>query len=115
MGTAFLACTESGIHQSYKNILLNTHHDNTTLTRAFSGKLARGINNQFISKMKSMEEYILDYPIQNKLTSTLRKEAGKMNNTDFMSLWAGQGAYLCKNLSATELMQQLKDEMLAIL
>lgn len=107
MGTAFLCCTESGIHPLYKKILLSSKQDNTTLTRAFSGKLARGIINQFIIRMQSHENEILDYPIQNKLTSAMRKEANKQNNIDFMSMWAGQAAHLCKVLSAAELIESL--------
>lgn len=112
MGTAFLCCMESGIHPLYKKILLNSLHDNTTLTRAFSGKLARGINNKFIMRMDLNKKDILDYPIQNSLTRAMRKEAEKQNNTDFMSMWAGQSAYLCKKLSASEFIQELNDEVI---
>jgi nitronate monooxygenase len=107
LGTVFLTCTESGIHPSYKQELLNTMQDSTTLTRVFSGKLARGINNKFISRMKLHETTILDYPIQNALTVPMRKEAAKKNSTDFMSMWAGQSAYLCENLSVAELIKKL--------
>lgn len=111
MGTAFLSCKESGIHSSYKEKLLNTTMDNTTLTRAFSGKMARGIKNKFIAVMEPYQDKILDYPIQNTLTKTIRKEAEKQNNTDFMSMWAGQLAYLCQNCSAAELIKQLIDSV----
>lgn len=47
LGTAFLCCREAGIPKSYKNLLLSQKTDTTVLTRAFSGKLARGINNKF--------------------------------------------------------------------
>lgn len=115
LGTAFLYSTESGIHPLYKKLLLNTTRDNTILTRAFSGKLARGINNKFITRMQAHKNDILDYPIQNKLTSTMRKEAAKQNNIDFMSLWAGQAAYLCKSLPAAKLMQELNDQVAKLL
>lgn len=115
MGTAFLCCPESGIHPLYKKLLLNTSQDNTTLTRAFSGKLARGIINKFITSMQSHEKNILDYPIQNALTSAMRKEAAKQNNIDFMSMWAGQAAYLCKALPATQLIEKLNSEVIALL
>ena len=114
MGTAFLTCTESGIHANYKSTLLNTTHDNTILTRAFSGKLARGINNTFISRMQSHENDILQYPIQNALTSAMRKEAVRQSDTDFMSMWAGSFDFLCSNLSATEFINKLNHEMLEL-
>lgn len=111
MGTAFLCCTESGIHPQYKKILLNLSQDETILTRAFSGKFARGIENKFITRMQLHEHDILDYPIQNALTSAMRKEAAKQNNTDFMSLWAGQSAYLCKEISAAKLIEDFDNEV----
>jgi nitronate monooxygenase len=113
MGTAFLCCNESGIHPLYKLSLLNATQDRTVLTRAFSGKLARGITNKFISRMQAHEQDILDYPIQNTLTSAIRKEAGKKNGIDFMSLWAGQFAYLCKAIPAAQFIQELNDEICA--
>lgn len=115
MGTAFLCCNESGIHPFYKKILLNTSSDNTTLTRAFSGKLARGIINKFIIRMEAHQHDLLDYPVQNALTLSMRKEAAKQNNVDFMSMWAGKVAHKCKNLSALEFIQELNDGVMALL
>lgn len=105
MGTAFLTCTESGIHPKYKEKLLKLEDDETILTRAFSGKMARGIKNQFITAMQPYDQEILDYPIQNALTSVMRKMAAQQDNIDFMSLWSGQAAYLCRAVSAADLLQ----------
>lgn len=115
MGTAFLCCHESGIHPLYKELLLNAKEDPTTLTRAFSGKLARGLANQFIKRMRAHEKDILDYPVQNRLTSAMRREAARQNATDFMSMWAGQAAYLCKAMPAAELIAVLNQEMNSML
>jgi nitronate monooxygenase len=115
MGTAFLCCPESGIHPSYKKLLFDGLNQNTALTRAFSGKLARGIPNQFMSNMLAHQKDILDYPIQNTLTSSMRKEARQQNNTDFMSMWAGQSNYRCQDLPAAVLIQKLNDEVMALL
>jgi nitronate monooxygenase len=112
MGTAFLSCPESGIHQKYKKLLLSIPQDNTVLTRVFSGKLARGIKNVFITRMNDQEENIPDYPIQNSLTRVMRNEAAKQNNLEFMSLWAGQTAYLSRGLPATELIKVLNNDVI---
>lgn len=114
MGTVFLCCPESGAHPSFKKLLLNLNADETVLTRAFSGKLARGINNQFIERMQSHVNTIIDYPIQNALTIPMRKEAAKQNNTDFMSMWAGKKAYQCTAISAAELVQSLNREVILL-
>ncbi|WP_454780527.1 NAD(P)H-dependent flavin oxidoreductase [Legionella sp. WA2022007384] len=114
MGTAFLSCLEAGIPEVYKHALLSQKQDNTVLTRAFSGKLARGIRNQFIERMNAKKTNILDYPIQNTLTTGMRKKAKEQNNLDFMSMWAGQSAQLCRNTSAKELMSALVQETEAL-
>ncbi len=115
MGTAFLCCAESGIHPLYKKALLNTSPNNTVLTRAFSGKSARGIRNQFVTRMQPYEQAhakdILDYPIQHALTIAMRKEAQRQNNIEFMSLWAGDAAHLCQSLPVAQLIAELSEEV----
>ena len=111
MGTAFLTTHESGIHKKYKEALLAQHNDNTVLTRAFSGKLARGIQNKFIKCMSKNKDNILDYPIQNALTKEIRKKSKEINSVNFLSMWAGQSASLCRSLNADVLMSELIAEL----
>ncbi len=74
----------------------------------FSGKTARGINNIFIEEMKSYEDELPDYPLQNQLTSPIRKEAGLQKETGFLSLWKGQGRIkLQDDLSAEAVFKSL--------
>lgn len=115
MGTAFLTCNESGINPKYKEMLLNATHDTTVLTQSFSGKTARGINNRFIEEMQAHQDSILPFPIQNALTQKIRSDANKNNNTDFMSMWAGQGMALCKKLSACDLINELNQSVISLL
>ena len=75
IGTAFLAADESGAHPLYKQAVLDAEEGCTVLTKAFSGKTARGIRNRFITEMK--EAVIAPYPYQNDLTKEIRKEAAK--------------------------------------
>ncbi len=110
MGTAFLSCFEAGIPSVYKQTLLAQRQDNTVLTRAFSGKWARGIRNKFIECMDNKKIAILDYPVQNALTNAMRKKAKERNDINFMSLWAGQSVSLCRNLPANKLMNTLVKE-----
>lgn len=115
MGTAFLCSNESSIHALYKKLLLDTEKDDTTLTKAFSGKLARGLVNKFIRRMQAHADAILNYPIQNALTSAMRREAGQKNMADFMSMWAGQGVNLCKKLPAAQLIRELNNEAVELI
>ncbi|EIT86302.1 2-nitropropane dioxygenase [Fictibacillus macauensis ZFHKF-1] len=105
LGTFFLAAQESGAHQVYKEAVLQASERDLVLTKAFSGKLARGINNQFITEMKNIEA--LPYPIQHELTTPLRQWAKSVHEGNYMSLWAGQGITLVQSKSVRELMHEL--------
>ncbi len=106
MGTAFLCAHESGIAASYKQRLLAAKSDTTRLSRAFSGRLARGLDNRYMQMMAEVADLVPAYPVQNALTGYLRAEASKQNNTEFMSLWAGQGVPKIEALPAAELIQK---------
>ncbi|WP_394140931.1 NAD(P)H-dependent flavin oxidoreductase [Cytobacillus oceanisediminis] len=105
LGTVFLPCRESGANPLYKDALLNATEEQTVLTKAFSGKMARGISNRFTEEME--EQPVLPYPLQNDLTASLRKQAAKLVRPEFMSLWAGQGVRMAEDITVKELMQKL--------
>lgn len=107
LGTAFLTCRESGAHDAYKKAIVESTEESTVLTRSFSGKLARGIENQFIREMEKNHASLLDYPVQNAMTRDLRQAAARQNNVEFMSLWAGQGTRLSQEETAAELMDRI--------
>ncbi len=74
--------------------------------------MARGIRNQFINAFAEHPQAILAYPIQNALTRSMRDEAAKLNLTDYMSLWAGQAAYLSRDMAALiNLIERLNKEV----
>ena len=111
LGTAFLACPESGASRAYKDALLaraSGGDDPTALTRAFSGKAARGLRNRFLEEMA--EAPVLPYPAQNALTADLRREAARVGKPDLLSLWAGQGAPLARARPAAVLVRELARE-----
>jgi len=111
MGTAFLPCPESGASEAYKRAILNAGRDTTVITRAFSGKPARGLANGFIERLKGREEIILPFPLQNVLTRPMRAAAAQQGAADYLSLWAGQGVARARSLPAGELVRLLVKEM----
>ncbi|OJV90006.1 MAG: hypothetical protein BGO43_12715 [Gammaproteobacteria bacterium 39-13] len=115
MGSAFLCCEGSLIAPAYRKILLNAKKDLTVLTRAFSGRIARGIRNQFIDRMTPFEQDILPFPVQNAITSMMRQQAKKQDNAEFMSLWAGQRAFLCKAHHEGKFIETLHQEVVSLL
>lgn len=113
MGTAFLVCDESGIHPAYKQRLLTAGEHPTRLTRSFSGRYARGLENRFMQLMQPTEASVPAYPVQNALTAGIRAAAAKSGDTEFMSLWAGTGVGKARGMPAAQLVQTLVAEMQA--
>lgn len=112
MGTAFLACKEASVPPAYREALRQTPGERTTITRAFSGRHARGIVNDFIEAWHDREEDILPFPLQNIATRPLRNAASAANDSRFLSMWAGQGAAMAREpLPAAHLIRQLIREM----
>ena len=113
LGTAFLTCNEAGIPDAYKQAILAAHEDETRITKAFSGRPARGIVNRFMTEMESGqdENLILPFPMQNALTRPLRSAAAKQGRAEFLSLWAGQGVRMARRESAGELIARLDREI----
>lgn len=107
MGTAFMTCEEAEVNQSWIDLLLESTDTSSVLTNAFTGKFARGINNRFMKELKPLEDEIPEYPAQHQLTRELRAKAKELNNTDFMSFWAGQGSAMCRRTTAGDLMKNL--------
>lgn len=110
LGTAFLTCPESGAAEAYKEALVRAKSDTTVVTRAYSGRPARGLRNKFIAMLEGRENAILPYPLQNLLTRPMRTAAAKLGNAGFLSLWAGQGVARCRTMPAADLVMRLIDE-----
>lgn len=111
MGTAFVTSLESGAKKQHKEAILNSIEDQPVVTSTFSGKPARGIRNDFITKMESHEKELPKYPIQNTLTQSIRSEAAKQNRPEWMSLWCGQNPRASKQQSASEMISEVLSQI----
>ena len=112
MGTAFLSCDEAGIPVAYKKRILEAGEHETRLTKAFSGRPARGIVNRFMTEVDhpGTSHTIFPFPIQNALTRPLRIAAGKQDRAEYLSLWAGQGVRMARRQSGGALVAKLATE-----
>jgi nitronate monooxygenase len=117
LGTAFLACDEAGVPEAYRQAILGARESDTRITRAFSGRAARGIVNRFITEVERAggADAILPFPLQNALTRPLRAAAAKAGRAEFLSLWAGQGVRLARRGPAAALVRRLADEAGSVL
>jgi nitronate monooxygenase len=108
LGTAFLTCDEAGVPEAYKAAILAARAEETRLTRAVSGRPARGIVNRFMAEVEAAgPAAILPFPLQNALTRPLRSAAGQRGRAEFLSLWAGQGLGLARREPAAALVARL--------
>ena len=109
LGTAFLCCDESGTPPSYRHYVLHKQDRSTTLTKAFSGRLARGLENIFTRTMQ--DQTTLPFPLQNTMTGPLRQWAAAQQDAEYQSLWAGTAYAQVRSISTQDLMQQLRNEI----
>jgi nitronate monooxygenase len=109
LGTAFLVCPESGAAAPYKQALIDAQQDTTVITRAYSGREARGLRNAFIDMAANLP--ILTFRQQNDLTRPMRTESGKQGTPDYISLWAGRGVTRARAMPAADLMKTLIGEI----
>jgi nitronate monooxygenase len=106
MGTAFLLADQALTPPPWRKAIEEAPDDPTRLTRAFSGRYARGIENRFMREMRAVEREVPAYPVQNRLTQPLRAAAEKAGDPELMSLWAGQAVRLAKPGDAGEMVRR---------
>jgi nitronate monooxygenase len=110
MGTAFLLSDQTMVSAPWRRAIETAGDDPTRLTRAFSGRHARGIENDFMRQMRPVENDVPAYPVQNRLTQPLRAAATAAGDAQMISLWAGQAVKLAKPGDAGSMVQQWWDE-----
>ena len=88
IGTAFLRTDESGARQLHKDALADPHFTQTRLTRAFTGRQARALENEFVRDHPEAPEA---YPAIHHLTAPLRAAAAAAGDPERLNLWAGSG------------------------
>ncbi len=111
LGTAFLRCPEAGTTDVHRRALAGDAP--TATTRAFTGRLARGIRNRFLTDHTAQAP--VAYPEVHHLTAPLRQAGRAAGEPDLVNLWAGQSYQLGRAMPAAELVRQLGDETRAAL
>jgi nitronate monooxygenase len=110
IGTAFLACDESGASDFHRKLIFQDDAKYTGLSRAYTGRLARGIYNRFAQEMKVFESQFAKYPAHTWIVAPLKAAAIAQGRPDLIALWAGQAAPLVKHHKAAELLKSLVAE-----
>jgi nitronate monooxygenase len=111
LGTAFLRCPEAGTSPVQRAAVATDTP--TAMTRAFTGRLARGVRNQFMAEHEHHAPAA--YPEVHFLTAPLRAAGRAAGNPDLVNLWAGQTHQLARDLPAAQLVATLAAEARAAL
>jgi nitronate monooxygenase len=114
MGTAFLASEESGSHPLHREAFLQNRASHTGITKGYTGRLARGIENRVMDALSNPELQILPYPLQRALVRNLTAAAEKAGQPELMQMWAGQSASLSPCTDATAFLAGLVQEVSGI-
>lgn len=113
LGTAFLCCPEAGTSDVYRQALTTGAYPGTMLTRAFSGRWARGLANEFALAYSDAAPDA--YPEVHHLTRPLRAAATEAGDPGVPNLWAGEGWRAVTSESAALIVQRLATELAAAL
>ncbi|MGN7823564.1 NAD(P)H-dependent flavin oxidoreductase [Chitinophaga sp. 22536] len=114
IGTAFLACEESNILPVHREGLFSEKAKYTALTRAFTGRLGRGLSSRLGEETKGKEAGFLPFPLQGHFMSSLRNAALGKEQWDMVQFWGGQIAPILKHRKADALMHALVTETTAL-
>jgi nitronate monooxygenase len=105
LGTAFLLADEAGSSQVHRAALQSPEFTETAVTRAFSGRYARGLRNRFI--IEHEEQAPFGYPEIHYLTSPVRKASVAAGDPHATNVWAGTGWRTARSGSVAEIMRGL--------
>jgi nitronate monooxygenase len=110
LGTAFIGANESGAPEAFKQALLQATDDGTAVSRAFSGRPARGLVTPFLREVEKLPGSILPYPMQAALTRSMRTTAAEAGRAEFLTMLAGQAAHLARREPAASIVRRLVED-----
>jgi nitronate monooxygenase len=116
IGTAFLRCAEAHTHPAWANALADLEPEHTTLTRAWTGRLARAVATDFVNAAASPgAPRPAPHPIQRALTAAMKEAGTAAGDRHRMQLWAGQSAAMAKPIAAADFLSTAWSEACALL
>ena len=112
VGTAYLFTPEATISPVHRQALKGSDVEKTALTNVFTGRPARGIVNRIMREIGPISAEAPPFPLAGGALAPLRQKSEPHGSGDFMPLWSGQSARLCREMPAGELTKTLAREAL---
>jgi nitronate monooxygenase len=112
LGTAFVAADESLANRAYREALVGEAGRRTVMTRAISGRPARGLPTRFTElTAEATSDQVPAYPLAYDIVKALNEAATTKGEPGFGVRWAGTGAPLARALPAAEIVRRLEAEL----
>lgn len=115
IGTAYLLTPEATIAPQHRAALAAGAQRETALTKVFTGRPARGIVNRVMHEVGPLAPEAPPFPLAAGALAPLRAASAPDGSEDFLSLWSGQSAGLCRSMPARELTRKFAEAARALL
>lgn len=110
VGSAFLSCPEASLSDSGRKLIAAAQAEDTRLTRAFTGRPARGKNNIYIETMAQRRFRLPEFPVMSRFSKPLVQSSEANDDNDFCYQLYGQATALNREMSSAELLATLVEE-----
>lgn len=107
VGTSYMLCDEALTTPLHRAALKSARAEHTVLTNLITGRPARGIRNRLIDALGPLSEVAPAFPLATAALAPLKAAAEKLGRDDFSTLWSGQNATGCREISAAEMTRRL--------
>ena len=111
VGTAYLLCTETDTSQIHRAAIKSDASHHTAITNLFSGRPARSIVNRVMTEIGPINQNTPEFPLALTAIRALKKQTEIAGIGDFSSLWCGQNATGCREISASEMTRSLATKL----
>jgi len=107
VGTSYLLCTEATTTPLHRAALASPRAEHTVLTNLITGRPARGMRNRLLDELGPLSDAAPAFPLATAALAPLKAAAEKLGRDDFSTLWSGQNATGCREISAAALTLEL--------